>query len=274
EGHDDEEKRPPGDPGDLLGRGDGQHTPSLRATVPPMTPYAALVHRVRANPAQPLLTYVVPARGERMELSAASFMNAVAKAAGLLRDDLDVEPGDHVGMRLPCHWQRSVWWAACTFVGAVCVPDATESVTVTSRDHLDECTGANEIVLVSLAPFGLPDGERVPPGVTEAAVAVRAHPDEFVPYSLPQDDWLITTDQTAAELMSMAADFAGARGAKSDSRFAVLCNDVEAASFALPMALVTGGSVVIIDDRAEVGGAVDITATLQTEGAPLIRGGP
>lgn len=239
-----------------------------------MTPYAALMHRVRANPAQPLLTYIVPAQGERMELSAASFLNAAAKAAGLLRDDLDVAPGDRVGMRLPCHWQRPVWWAACTFVGAVCVPDATESVTVTSRDCLDQCADATEIVLVSLAPFGLPDGEHVPPGVTEAAVAARAHPDDFMPYAPPQDDWLITSDQTAAELMSTAAEFARARGATSDSRFAVLCGDAEAASLALPMALVTGGSVVIIDDSAEIGVEVDITATLQTEGALLIRGAP
>ena len=234
-----------------------------------MTPYAALVDRVRTNAAQPLLTYVAPTRGERMELSGASFANAAAKAAGLLRDDLDVDPGDQVGLRLPCHWQRPVWWMACALVGAVCVPDATELVTVTSRDHLGECNGADEVVLVSLAPFGLPDGEPVPPGVTEAAVAARIHPDEFTPYDIPQDDWLLGPQATAGEVMARAAKRADASGIAPGARFAVLCGDPEATWLALPMALATGGSVVIIEGAAD-----DVDAPLRAENALLIEGGP
>ena len=59
-----------------------------------MTPYAALRERVRRTPALPLLTFHDLATGERMELSAISLDNAVAKTAGLLRDELDIEPGD------------------------------------------------------------------------------------------------------------------------------------------------------------------------------------
>ena len=89
-----------------------------------MTPYAALQARVRRSPSAPLLTFYDLATGERMELSALSLDNAVAKTAGLLRDDLDVMPGDRVGVHLPLHWQRAVWWGAsgCFRVGCFVVP--------------------------------------------------------------------------------------------------------------------------------------------------------
>ncbi|MFM7212897.1 MAG: TIGR03089 family protein, partial [Actinomycetota bacterium] len=59
--------------------------------------------RARRVPAAPLVTYYDLATGERIELSAASVENSVAKTAGLLRDELDVQPGDTVAVRLPLH---------------------------------------------------------------------------------------------------------------------------------------------------------------------------
>ena len=56
------------------------------------TLWSALQSRARTSPASPLITFYDLATGERMELSAASLDNAVAKTAGLLRDELDVEP--------------------------------------------------------------------------------------------------------------------------------------------------------------------------------------
>ena len=238
-----------------------------------MTPYAALIRRQRQDPGRPLLTYLAPGTGERMELSSTSFLNAVAKAAGLLRDELDVEPGDRLGVRLPCHWQRPVWWAACAFVGAVYVPDATEPVTVTSRDYLQFCDGAQDIVLVSLAPFGLPDGGPVPPGVIEAAVAARSHPDDFIPYDEPADDWPLFGDATAAQVMRRAADLAQRREIPEGARFAVRCDDAEVHLTQLPVALAINGSVVLLNDESSRTGDADVDALLATEGATYYEGG-
>lgn len=234
-----------------------------------MTPYAALLQRVRRDPAQPLVTYVRPASGERMELSTTSLLNAVAKTAGLLRDDLDIEPGDRVGVRLPLHWQRAVWWAACGAVGAVYCPDATERVTVVSRATLDDATAAQDIVLVSLAPFGLPDGEPVPSPIVEAAVAARAHPDQFEPYDVPGDDWPAmasgTGDLTHESVWQRSVALATERGLNSGDRFAIRADDPDAHLMQLAVPLAIGGSVLLIDGAD---GALD--DTLRAEGA--IRG--
>ena len=89
-----------------------------------MTPYAALLERTRRDPASPLLTYRDLASGERMEMSAASLANAIAKTAGMLRDELDADPGAVVGVHLPFHWQRVVWLGACAATSTVFAPGA------------------------------------------------------------------------------------------------------------------------------------------------------
>ena len=74
------------------------------------TPYAALRAALAADPSRPLVTYVGPEG--RTELSVRTFENGVAKAAGLLRDGYDVEPGDVVVLLLPAHWQTALWLGA------------------------------------------------------------------------------------------------------------------------------------------------------------------
>jgi len=207
------------------------------------------------------VTYVAPGTGERMELSATSFLNAAAKAAGLLRDDLDVEPGDPVGVRLPLHWQRSVWWAACALVGAVYIPDSTETVTVVSREHLAQAASTDHVVLVSLAPFGLPDGGPIPAGVIEAATAARVHPDDFVPYEVPVDDWPLMPGLTAVEAMDRAEEICRRRAVPAGARVAVLPDDDDRDLLHLAVPLVAGGSVILINSDGH-----DIDDTLAAEG--------
>ena len=73
---------------------------------------------MNSDPAGPRITYYDDATGERIELSRATFVNWVAKTAGLLVDDLDVEAGDPIGVDLPPHWLGLVWAAAGWSVGA------------------------------------------------------------------------------------------------------------------------------------------------------------
>lgn len=188
-----------------------------------------------------------------MELSAISLDNAVAKTAGLLRDELDIEPGDVIGIHVPTHWQRAVWFGACAATGAIFAPDADPAdctVLVIDRDHLDLVGTARDDVLVSLEPFGLPSREPVPSGVIEHAVAARAYPDVFVPHAEPADTESLLRSRgvtlTAGEVMAAASTMAVERALSPGARCLVLPEDPDRdlAMLALPLAL--GGSSVLV----------------------------
>lgn len=235
-------------------------------------PYAALRERVRLSPSAPVITYRDLASGERMELSAASLDNAVAKTAGLMRDELDVQPGSVVGVHLPLHWQRVVWLGACAATGAVFAPDADPSscdVAVVDRDHLDLLGRAGEDIVVSLAPFGLPDPGGVPSGAIDAAVAMRAHPDTFVPHDDPSPARPLLalgggSILTGAEVMAAAQAELGDRGVAPGARFAIIDRDPDADVLALAGPLAIGGSTILIAHP----GAGDVAGALADEGVP------
>jgi uncharacterized protein (TIGR03089 family) len=71
---------------------------------------------------RPLLTWYHVAAGQRVELSARTFGNWLAKTANLLVEELGLEPGDRVALLLPSHWQAPVALAACWCAGVSAVP--------------------------------------------------------------------------------------------------------------------------------------------------------
>ena len=135
------------------------------------------------NPAGPRITYYDDATGERIELSTATLANWAAKTANLLRDEMGAGPGSRVAVLLPAHWQTAavlfgIWW-----IGSEVVLGGSEAeFALCTVDRLDEAdaTGADEIAVLSLDPFGksVPD---LPLGVTDYATAVRVHGDQIVP---------------------------------------------------------------------------------------------
>lgn len=162
---------------------------------------AALLGPVLAGPAaaRPLVTYYDDAVGERIELSGATTVNWAAKAANLLRDECDVEPGSRVALLLPAHWQTAAvllaaWWCGAEVVAPGDVPGAVGSQSstpgpaadwvLTDAEHLDAALGlqpAGGVVALSLDPFG----KGIPglhDGVLDFATEVRLHGDEFVPW--------------------------------------------------------------------------------------------
>lgn len=151
------------------------------------TPYAALRAALTADPSRPLITWLGPEG--RTELSVRTFENGAAKAAGLLRDGLDVQPGDTVLLLLPAHWQTAIWLGACWATGAVASFDPTDVdeavVALATADRLGEAGAAPEVLRVTRHPLGLPSSEPLPPGVLEAATEVRAYSDVFTPYAQP-----------------------------------------------------------------------------------------
>jgi uncharacterized protein (TIGR03089 family) len=173
-----------------------------------------------ATAARPLLTYYDDATGERVELSAATTANWAAKAANLLRDECDVEPGTPVAVLLPAHWQTATvllasWWCGAAVVAE---PDAAEWVLCDAhRVDLALAAGpAGGVVALSLDAFGkgVPG---LPAGVVDFAPEVRLHGDEFVSDEVP-DTATALAGGTAAEVLADARARAAALGVDAGTR--------------------------------------------------------
>ena len=144
---------------------------------------AILDPMLRADPVGPRITYYDDATGERIELSAVTLANWAAKTGNLLRDELGAGPASRVAVLLPAHWQTAavlfgVWW-----IGAdVVLGDGSAAdIALCTIDRLEaaDATGAGEVAVLSLDPFGRPAPD-LPVGVTDYATAVRVHGDQIV----------------------------------------------------------------------------------------------
>jgi uncharacterized protein (TIGR03089 family) len=156
-------------------------------------PADLLRRRVSDDPSRPLITFYDDASGERVELSARTFDNWVAKTANFLVDGLAAEPGSRVVLALPPHWQTAVWLMACWSAGMEAVPAGLDGIEpgsvpgpyllVAAEEVLERVLAdrdAEEIVGLSLHALGGGLAE-CPPGVVDYAVEVRAYGDRFVP---------------------------------------------------------------------------------------------
>jgi uncharacterized protein (TIGR03089 family) len=203
--------------------------------MPELTPADLLRRRVEADPSRPLITFYDDRTGERVELSAKTFDNWVAKTANLLVDGLGAEPGGRVVLALPPHWQTAVWLMASWSAGLVTEPvDPGEPIAASgpyllaaAEEVLDDVANdpeADEVVGLSLHALGGPLST-APAGVTDYAVEVRAYGDRFMPdaevtTALPA---LTVTNTTfgAAELVDEATAAAGKWGLDAQDRVLV-----------------------------------------------------
>lgn len=220
-----------------------------------MTPADLLRAAVVADAARPLVTYYDDGTGERVELSAATFDNWVAKTANLLQDGLAATPGTRVALHLPLHWQTVVWHFACWSVGALVVPngdpDAVD-VVVTGPDQLDRAAGAHraDVVALSLRPLGGPFTSP-PQGVLDYGAEVAGFADWFSPYApVSADSPALDIDGVRLDLagVSAAAEQAATRwGLPPGARTLTTAppDTVDGLLAALPAALCRGGSVVL-----------------------------
>jgi uncharacterized protein (TIGR03089 family) len=138
------------------------------------TPWDRLSDELTRDAGRPFVTFYDDATGERVELSVATTANWVAKTAGYLIDEYDVQPGDVVCVRLPPHWQATVVVLATWAVGAIVSFEPGGVVTFTaaeeSRDPADTGGAGGDQVVLTLAPMGA-DFSRL----------VAAYPDRFAP---------------------------------------------------------------------------------------------
>jgi hypothetical protein len=220
-------------------------------------PAELLRRRVADDPSSPLVTFYDDASGERVELSARTFDNWVAKTANFLVDGLAAEPGTRAVLVLPPHWQTAVWLMACWSAGIVAEP--VDPGTVRERaaaapagpraepgaepraepagpdepyilaaaqevlaDVLaDEVLagGAEEIVGLSLHALGGPLTE-CPPGVTDYSAEVRSYADRFVADAevTPETPAISVTKTTLSGAELVAAGRAAAGKWELDAR--------------------------------------------------------
>lgn len=159
--------------------------------VPAATPYELLGRF--PDRSRPFVTHYAGPQA-RVELSVATTANAVAKAAGLLRDDLGLGPGSRFSVDLPRHWQLPVWVLAGLAVGATCGRDLSGHVAarIVGPDGLagpgaatgaggSGGAGADELLACACDAFGMPMPGGVPAGVVDVGIEVRTHPDVFAP---------------------------------------------------------------------------------------------
>lgn len=149
----------------------------------------ALRDRVAGAAGQPLVTFYDDATGERVELSAATYANWVAKTAALLQDELDVAAGDRVLVDLPPHWLGTVWLGAAWSVGAVVATTgagARQPAAVVCGpggwdDHAAAVAAGTPVVALSLRPMGARFEAPPPAGVVDYGAVVWGQPDDFWP---------------------------------------------------------------------------------------------
>ena len=196
---------------------------------------------VRRDGAGPFLTYYDDATGERIELSALTTANWVAKTANLLVDEYDLESGETVAIGLPPHWLGVVWALSTWSVGAS-LTSGTGTLAITGPDFA--IRGSRETVASALLPLGGRFREPLPDGIHDYGAEVYNHPDVFVPFDPPAPtapaydelthDDLIRTAEPVSDRILVTRDLAARDGVAllvgviSGGGSIVLCRNLDA----------------------------------------------
>ncbi|SNQ47324.1 conserved hypothetical protein [Frankia canadensis] len=195
-----------------------------------------LARRLAADPARPLLTFYDDATGERVEFSATTLDNWVAKTANMLVDTVGLEPGERVGVDLPTHWLAVVvalasWSAGLDLVladsdsdsdsgdsaglgadggrsAAAPPPVSRLGALFVAEDRLEATADlpADETVALSLRPLGGRLTRQVP-GVLDYAAEVPPHGDRFAaPPAPPEQAGLVRAAERTAAVWGLGPD--------------------------------------------------------------------
>jgi len=251
--------------------------------MPPIGPAGLLATARDRDPARPLITHYDDSTGERVELSATTLDNWVAKTANLLQEEFDVGPGSTVAVALPVHWQTAavllgVWSCGATVLDSAPEDDgglAGVDVVLASQDRLtalEEDEPDAELLGLSLHPMGA--GMSGYTGqARDFALEVRTAGDRFVPWASPDPaaPGLLAggLELTLGGLVETAAELAARLGIGPDDRVLV---DAAVAAEAGPVAwllapLAAGASIVLCrypfaERLPERAAAERVTATL------------
>lgn len=173
------------------------------------TPYDILTALVREDATRPRLTWYGDDT-ERIELSARVLENWVAKAANLLVEEADLQPGDTVRLDLPPgHW-RAAYWAMGVWScgGTLRLDDAAADVLITSDRAIAAASADPVRVLVTPAALARTFPGEVPGGVVDEAAELATYGDRFVPSEEPDDGGpaLVAADGTVWSYSALVPD--------------------------------------------------------------------
>jgi uncharacterized protein (TIGR03089 family) len=165
-----------------------------------------LATALRSDPARPFVTFYDDETGERVELSVTTYANWVAKTAGLVQDELDVERGGLVLVDLPTHWLGAVWLGAAWTGGLVVTTDASAAVeadlVVCGPDGVERYADRADsvpVVALSLRPLGARFADPLPTGVVDYGAVVLAQPDVFMPLEQPGPEDVAWRDEAGTK---------------------------------------------------------------------------
>lgn len=172
---------------------------------------AVLARQLRGDAGRPFITFYDHSTDERVELSLTTWANWVAKAAGLLVEEGDLERGMRLRLDLPTHWLSPVFLAAAWTVGLVITDDAPDAV-VCGPGTLADWAGQAEdlpVFACSLRPLGVRFAEALPAGVHDVGIEIWTQPDAFTAWDPPTESdpafEVQGTRLTQGELMQAAA---------------------------------------------------------------------
>ena len=175
-----------------------------------MSKYFELLQQaVKNRGPSPLVTWVSDIG--RIELSTVTFANAVSKASNFLIDGLELNEDSSIGIELGNHWQSPVWLGTGIATG-IKVTDETTATRFGTLAAAQLWTGdAEDFVVVSQHPFGMPDKD-IPSGFVNGSAEVRNFGDYFAPtwpltpheLVLVVDDKEFTWDQLVAHSLELA----------------------------------------------------------------------
>lgn len=169
---------------------------------------SVLSDQLRRDPGRPLITFYDHATGERVELSVTTYANWVAKAAGLLVEEGDLERGMRLRVDLPPHWLSPVFLGAAWTVGLVVTAQDDCDAVVCGPDTLAHWAGraaSLPVFACSLLPMGARFADPVPAGVHDVGIEVWSQPDAFTPWDPPTGSDPATDELTQDGLMQTAA---------------------------------------------------------------------
>ena len=188
-----------------------------------MTP-AEVLTVIRGDETAPRLTFYDdepgPTRGERIELSAKVLANWVAKAGNLLQEEFDAGPGTAVGLDLPAHHWRTLYWALAAWsVGATVRLDDPARADVVVTDNPREDTGDGgtapaQLVVVTLASLARMCPNPLPSGAIDEAADLLTYADHFDAWDTAADGdvALIAADGRQTAYGDLVPEVTGAHG--------------------------------------------------------------
>jgi uncharacterized protein (TIGR03089 family) len=121
---------------------------------------------------------------------------------------------------LPAHWQTAavlfgVWWiGAGVLLGDLAGDEADVALCTIDGLEAADATGAAEVAVLSLDPFGRPAPD-LPVGITDYATAVRVHGDQIVAERHPGP---ALAGRSVDEVLAACQESAMARGLTAGDR--------------------------------------------------------